>query len=192
MTSQRFHRTRGRVRSTQWIPLLVGLPVGESEAKTNTGRGVFHSQTRQSPVGIRKGLTAKSPRNRGDFSGSAGVRAGSLCTRRLNGGGRSRSRTRLRAEIPDLLGKCREISANEHGFPPGRCTQGRERRSCQPPVFWNRWRFEPADFSHTTGSAQWWELRPVLPRLPQSQHRTWLSNLRARRAKLAELMDIAE
>lgn len=44
----------------------------------------------------------------------------------------------------------REISANEHGFQPGRRTQGRERRSCQPPVFGNCWRFGSADFWHTT------------------------------------------
>ena len=38
-----------------------------------------------------------------------GVRAGSLCSRRLNGGGPSLSRTRLFTEIPDLQGKYREI-----------------------------------------------------------------------------------
>ena len=48
----------------------------------------------------------------------------------------------------------REISANEHGFQPGRRTQGRERRSCQPPVFGNCWRFRSADFWHTTPTAR--------------------------------------
>jgi hypothetical protein len=48
----------------------------------------------------------------------------------------------------------REISANEHGSPPGRRTQGRERRSCQPPAFGNCWRFGSADFWHTTASAR--------------------------------------
>ncbi len=46
----------------------------------------FWARNPQSPVRIRQRLAAKTPRNRGEFSGSAGVRAGSLCTRRLNGG----------------------------------------------------------------------------------------------------------
>ncbi len=48
----------------------------------------------------------------------------------------------------------REISANEHGSPPGRRTQGRERRSCQPPAFGNCWRYGSADFWHTTPDPQ--------------------------------------
>ena len=36
--------------------------------------------------GCAQASTTKTPRNRGDFSGWAGVRAGSLCSIRLNGG----------------------------------------------------------------------------------------------------------
>ncbi len=64
---------------------------GETEppnlaTEINTGRGVFQARNSQSPVRIRQGSTAKTPRNRGDFSGCAGVRAGSLCGSRLGGG----------------------------------------------------------------------------------------------------------
>ncbi len=44
------------------------------------------SKPRGSPVRMRQASTTKTPRNRGDLSGCAGVRAGSLRTRRLNGG----------------------------------------------------------------------------------------------------------
>ncbi len=59
-----------------------------------------------------QGSTAKTPRNRGDFSGCAGVRAGSLRSHGLDGGGWSRSRTRLCCRFPDLQGKYREILRN--------------------------------------------------------------------------------
>ncbi len=64
----------------------------------------------QSPVRIHQGSTAKTPRNRGNFSGCSWMRAQSLCNSRLGGGARSLSRTRLWAEIPDLQGKYREIA----------------------------------------------------------------------------------
>jgi hypothetical protein len=87
---------------------------GETEppnlaTETNAGRGIFPARNPQSPVRIRRGPTAKTPRNRGDFSGCVGVRAGSLCNSRLNGGGGSLERTRLCCRFPDLQGKCREI-----------------------------------------------------------------------------------
>ena len=81
--------------------------------ETNTGRGAFRARNPQSPVRIRVSSTAKTPRNRGDFSGCAGVRAGSLRSRRLDGGACSRSRTRLWNKIPDLQGKYREFARNQ-------------------------------------------------------------------------------
>ncbi len=60
--------------------------------ETNAGGGVFWARNPQSPVRMRQSLTAKTPRNRGDFSGCARVRAGSLCNSRLSGGA-SRIRT---------------------------------------------------------------------------------------------------
>ncbi len=60
--------------------------------ETNADHGTFGAPNSQSPVRIREGLTAKTPRNRGDFSGCDRVRAGSLCNCRLNGG-ESRIRT---------------------------------------------------------------------------------------------------
>ena len=54
--------------------------------ETNAGCGVFQARNPKSPVRNREGLAAKTPRNRGDFSGCARVRAGNLCNSRLNGG----------------------------------------------------------------------------------------------------------
>ena len=51
----------------------------------------------------------KTPRNRGNCSGCAWMDGKSLCPRRLNGGGRSLGRTRLRGQIPVKQGKYREF-----------------------------------------------------------------------------------
>jgi hypothetical protein len=77
--------------------------------ETNAGCGDFQARNPPSPVRIREGLTAKTPRNRGDFSGCARLRAGSLYDPRLNGGAGSLVRTRLCGQFPDLQGSCREI-----------------------------------------------------------------------------------
>jgi hypothetical protein len=83
-----------------------------SATETNTGRGVFLARNPQSPVRVQKSGTAKTPRNREDFSRCAGVRAESLCGSGLNGGGGSPERTRLYCRFPDLQGKYREILRN--------------------------------------------------------------------------------
>ena len=98
-----FHRRRApRARSLRnrrlhggesWIRTLSRRIGGEPEppnlaTETNTGRGVFPARNPQSPVRIRERSTAKTPRNRGDFSGCAAVRAESLCSSRLRGGAR--------------------------------------------------------------------------------------------------------
>jgi hypothetical protein len=83
---------------------------GRSANRDECGLAPYSTRRRpRSPVWNRQCSTAKTPRNRGDFSGCAGVRAGSLCTHGLDGGGRSRSRTRLWPELPDPQGKYREI-----------------------------------------------------------------------------------
>ncbi len=76
--------------------------------ETNGRCSWFNARNLQSPVRNREGSTAKTPRNRGDFSGCAGARERSLRISRLNGGAASLSRTRLSAGIPVLQGKCRE------------------------------------------------------------------------------------
>ncbi len=63
-----------------------------SAAEKNRGCGVFQARNPQSPVRNHQGSTAKTPRNRGNFSGCSRMRAGSLCNSRL-GGGASRIRT---------------------------------------------------------------------------------------------------
>jgi hypothetical protein len=80
-----------------------------SPTETNPSRAVFEARNPPSPVRNHAGSTANTPRNREDFSGCVGVRAGSLCGARLNGGGGSLERTRLCCRFPDLQGKCREI-----------------------------------------------------------------------------------
>ena len=52
----------------------------------NAGSVVFDFRNPQSPVRIREGLTAKTPRNRGVFSDCSRLRARSLCDGRLSGG----------------------------------------------------------------------------------------------------------
>ncbi len=74
----RGHPSSRRIRGETEPPNLA--------TETNTGRGIFPAQNPQSPVRTRQGSTAKTPRNRGVFSGGAAVRAASLRTRRLNGG----------------------------------------------------------------------------------------------------------
>jgi hypothetical protein len=83
-----------------------------SPTETNTGRVTFGAQNPQSPVRLRQGPTAKTPRNRGDFPGRSGARATSLCSSRLDGGGGSLERTRLCCRFPDLQGKYREVLRN--------------------------------------------------------------------------------
>jgi hypothetical protein len=78
--------------------------------ETNTDRGVFEARTPQSPVRIREGSSANTPRNRGDFSACTRLRAVSLRPRRPNGGGASPGGTCLGSEIPDMQGKYREIT----------------------------------------------------------------------------------
>ncbi len=80
---------------------------GEAEppnlaTETNAGCGVFQARNPKSPVRIREGLAAKTPRNRGDFSGCARVRAGNLRNGRLSGGA-SRIRTRSIALLSPAL-----------------------------------------------------------------------------------------
>ncbi len=70
---------------------------GESEppnlpTEKNAGCCSFEAPNPRSPVRMREGPTAKTPRNRGNFSCCSEVRAGSLCSGRL-GGGESRIRT---------------------------------------------------------------------------------------------------
>ncbi len=157
-----------------------------SPPETIGGFGSVRRASRGVSGPTRVSRSPKTSRNRGKPPGRIALRPKILRTRGLNGGGRSLSRTRLWAEIPDLQGKYREvvqipasgeasvsdpspldvlagefptfgnreISASEHGFPPGRRTQGRERRSCQPPVFGNCWRFRSADFWHTMRSVK--------------------------------------
>jgi hypothetical protein len=60
--------------------------------ETNADHGTLWALNPPSPVRMRQSLAAKTPRNRGDFSGCARVWAGSLCNCRL-GGGASRIRT---------------------------------------------------------------------------------------------------
>ena len=55
----------------------------------------------------------QGPRNSGPFSAEPSLRAGSLRGRRLNGGGISLERTRLRGQFPDMQGKCREFLGNQ-------------------------------------------------------------------------------
>ncbi len=68
----------GRIESETEPPNLA--------TETNAGCGVFQARNPQSPVRIRERLAAKTPRNRGDFSGCARVRAGNLRNGRLSGG----------------------------------------------------------------------------------------------------------
>jgi hypothetical protein len=56
--------------------------------------------------------SAKTPRNRGDFSGRARVRAGSLCNSRLVGGAGSPARTRLSTPNSLIYGKIQGIRAD--------------------------------------------------------------------------------
>jgi hypothetical protein len=98
------HSSLGRIESEFEPPNLA--------TEKNTGNGVFDARNPQSPVRIREGLTAKTPRNRGDFSGCARVRAGSLCNSRLNGGGHSLARTRLSSQIPDCQGIYRDLGSS--------------------------------------------------------------------------------
>jgi hypothetical protein len=56
------------------------------------------------------GARRQDPAESRHFSGDAGVGAESLRTRRLDGGGGSRERTRLWTEIPDPQGNYREIA----------------------------------------------------------------------------------
>lgn len=80
--------------------------------ETNTSCRIFTARNAWSLVRIRKGPTAKTLRNRGDFSGRADESAGSLCCSRLNGGGASLVRTRLWPRDPCSAGK-------EQGSHPG-------------------------------------------------------------------------
>ena len=57
-----------------------------SATETGRGCGVLPARNPRSPVRIAEGPTPKTPRNRGDFSGCASVRAGSLRNSRLGGG----------------------------------------------------------------------------------------------------------
>ena len=57
-----------------------------SPTETTPSRDVFEACNPPSPVRNHAGLTAKTPRNRGDFSGCTRVRAGRLYTCRPNGG----------------------------------------------------------------------------------------------------------
>ncbi len=135
-----------RDERAQLLPTDFKLPVSGSDAKRSL---------------------CQTPRNCGNHSGSRQVRVQNLCNRRLVGGGRSLSRTRLWTEIPDPPGKCREvvqipasceasvsdpvpldvlagefptfgnreISASEHGFPPGRRAV-RSHSFLHPSAYW--------------------------------------------------------
>ena len=56
-------------------PRSLGNLTSNLATEKHTGCGVFQPRNPQSPVRTRGGLTAKSPRNRGDFSGHARARA---------------------------------------------------------------------------------------------------------------------
>ena len=64
-------------------------------AEMTEGCGAIGPVTRSSPVRVRKRLPAKTPRNRVFFSVCIWMYREILCSRRLNGGGGSRKRTRL-------------------------------------------------------------------------------------------------
>ena len=72
-------------------PLLMGRIESESEppnlpTEKNAGCSFFQARNPQSPLRIREGRAAKTPRIRGDFSGPAAARAESLCNASLGGG----------------------------------------------------------------------------------------------------------
>ena len=76
--SRKLRRWLGRIKSESEPP---NLPT-----EINAGCGVFLAQNPRSLVRMQRGASAKTPRNRGDFSDCARVRARSLCNARLVGG----------------------------------------------------------------------------------------------------------
>ena len=71
----------GRIKSESEPP---NLPT-----EKNAGSCAFDAPNPPSPVRIREGRSAKTPRIRAVFSRCTRARAGSLCNSRLNGGGTS-------------------------------------------------------------------------------------------------------
>ncbi len=107
---------RGRIESESEPPDLA--------TETNADHSTFWALNPPSLVRMRQSLAAKTPRNRGDFSGCARVRAGSLCNCRL-GGGASRIRTlstlwRINSESEprDLATKKFELAVQISRVPP--------------------------------------------------------------------------
>jgi len=72
------------------------------------------SALREPPVRSCQPVRPKTTRTRGIFHRHLAPRAMGLCNRRLNGGGRSLSRIRLLAQIPDRQGKCPEFPSKSH------------------------------------------------------------------------------
>jgi hypothetical protein len=103
---------------TGWLtaiaPVIARPESGPHElpTETNVDRRLVQALKSQSLVQSQHGSTAKTPRNRGDFSGCAGLETESLRTRGLDGGGGSLERTCLCCRFPDLQGKYREILRN--------------------------------------------------------------------------------
>jgi hypothetical protein len=75
-------------------------------------RGIILPASSWSPVRMREGSTAKSPRFRGNFRRRLALSSYRLRLHGLNGGGGSPGRTRLRGQFPDMQGKCREFLGN--------------------------------------------------------------------------------
>ncbi len=92
---------------------ILSPPVSvESSKRKSTAAARARASSRSLGAGTPR-RSPKTPRNGGNFSGCSWMRARSLCTSRLNGGGGSLERTRLWGEIPDLQGKYREILRNQ-------------------------------------------------------------------------------
>jgi hypothetical protein len=105
------HRTGAstirKLRTLRRISRDSGPP--QMPTERNWSRGASSPQNSLSPVRIHSGPAAKTPRKRANFWDRHGARGRNLCDPRLDGGGRSLSRTRLWTEIPDRQGKCREV-----------------------------------------------------------------------------------
>ncbi len=82
--SRKFCRWLGRIKSESEPP--------DSATEKNTGCSVYQAPNTASPVRMRERPTAKTPRNRANFSDCSRLCARSLCDSRL-GGGASRIRT---------------------------------------------------------------------------------------------------
>ncbi len=104
--------SRIRTLSTLWRIWSESEPPNLPTEK-NAGCCAFDAPIPPSPVRVRESPTAKTPRNRANFSICSWMKTRSLCNDRLNGGGGSLGRTRLWGEIPDLQGKYREILRNQ-------------------------------------------------------------------------------